>query len=257
MALDDLRATVLAFAGALVLLALACGGSLLLLDGGGTSSRPRLARTAPECLEPTACRRPSAELLAAYGDARACDGTGKRICLVPMGDVAKDLVDHLVDYYRREYDLDLRVLRPLTLQPGFDPGHPGQLEASKLWGLMRAAYPAYAQDRSVVLIGLTPVDMYLATTPQWHWAFGQAYRLGNEPAFRHGVISYFRMDPSNYGLRPDTEKRNQRLRKMMNKYVAITYYGMRMSSDPKSVLYDDIGGLDDLDRMNERIPLPR
>jgi len=85
--LDDLRATVLAFAGALVLLALAFGGSLLLLDGGGTSSRPRLARTAPGCLEPAACRRPSAELLAAYGDPRACDGTGKRTCLVPMGDV--------------------------------------------------------------------------------------------------------------------------------------------------------------------------
>lgn len=35
VALDDLRATVLAFAGALVLLALAFGGFLLLLEGRG------------------------------------------------------------------------------------------------------------------------------------------------------------------------------------------------------------------------------
>jgi len=254
--LDDPRSTVLAFAGALVAVALALGGSVLLLGDGAAAGRALSARKTPGCLDPDACRRPSPELLAAFGDPRACDGPGKRICLVPLGDVAKEIVDHLIDYYRREYDLEVRVLRPLTLQPGFEPGHAGQLEAAKLWGIMRSAYPAYAQDRNAVLIALTPIDIYLATAPQWQWAFGQAYRFGSEASFRHAVVSYYRMDPANYGLRPDPGKRNQRLRKIMNKYVAITYYGLRMSNDPRSVLYDSIGGLDDLDGVNERIPVP-
>jgi hypothetical protein len=43
---------------------------------------------------------------------------------------------------------------------------------------------------------------------------------------------------------------------MLNKYVAIMYYELPPSNDPISVTYNSIGGLPDLDRVNERIPIP-
>ncbi len=41
----------------------------------------------------------------------------------------------------------------------------------------------------------------------------------------------------------------------MNKYVALTYYGLELSDDPQSGLYRLIGGLGALDRIDERIPV--
>ena len=48
----------------------------------------------------------------------------------------------------------------------------------------------------------------------------------------------------------------ERVRKMLNKYIAIGYYGLPVSPDPYSITYDHIGGVYDLDRMDEHIPVP-
>ncbi len=48
----------------------------------------------------------------------------------------------------------------------------------------------------------------------------------------------------------------ERVRKMLNKYIAIGYYGLPVSTDPYSITYDHIGGVYDLDRMDEHIPVP-
>jgi hypothetical protein len=44
---------------------------------------------------------------------------------------------------------------------------------------------------------------------------------------------------------------------MMNKYIALTYYGLELNDDRRSVLYRQISSLGDLDRIDERIPLER
>ena len=43
----------------------------------------------------------------------------------------------------------------------------------------------------------------------------------------------------------------KRLRKAVTKDIGILYFGKDPSSDPRSVLYGDIGGIEDLDRVSE------
>ena len=205
---------------------------------------------APKCLDPTACRTPTAEFAAAYNDPTACEGTTKRICLIPLGDVPKDLVDHLVAYYKSEYNLTLHVLPAVALESGFDSRRPGQRQAAYMEQKYTAAYLDPSRDRNVTMLGLTSLDIYTAERPEWNWFFGQ---MGDG----HGVISMFRMDPLNWGEPKDDALRNKRVRTLMNKYVALGYYGLKTNNDPHSVLYQLIGGLDTLDGIDERIPVPR
>jgi hypothetical protein len=251
--------SVLLAAGTLVLVLL---GSLVLaatylMDDGGRAVTATEAHL-PRCRLADECRMASAELRRAYPDAQACDGAGARVCLVPMGDVPKDLVDAIVAHYRNEYGLPILVARPLDLRPGFD--RRSQLEESLVHRYMYDAYREYAVDRSVTLIGILPVDLYLADQ-SWEWGFG---RLRGEPRagvpgaidYRQGIISIYRMDPRNWGQPADDSLRDDRVMKMLSKYIALAYYDLPLSSDPTSVTYSNITGLGDLDRVSERIPVP-
>ena len=42
-----------------------------------------------------------------------------------------------------------------------------------------------------------------------------------------------------------------RLRKMVTKAIAILYYGKPQSNNPRSVLYNQIGGIEELDQVGE------
>ena len=176
--------------------------------------------------------------------------TGRRngLCLVPLGYVPKNLVDHLVDYYTDEYDLTLHVLPAVSLA-GHALSRPGQIEAHYLERLYSSTYAKQYRDRNVVLIGLTSLDIYTGDRPDWNWFFGYT-------GSRHAVISAFRMDPVNWRERTDDDLRNRRVRTLMNKYVAMEYYGLPLKDNRRSVLYRLIGGLDTLDGIDERIPVP-
>jgi predicted Zn-dependent protease len=251
------RQAVAAFLGGIAIMAAALGAFLAFAGTGGPdgpdgTSRPVPAtRPAgrPNCLNPAACREPTDEFEAAYSDSRACEGTALRVCLVTLGYVPKDVVDHLVAYYADEYALKLHVLPAVSLQPGFSAGRRGQLEARTLIAAYADAYPAYYNDSRVVLIGLTSIDIYTADRPQWQWFFGSS---GGGRA----IISVFRMDPTNWGLRANDDLRNRRVRTLMNKYIALNYYRLPLSDDPNSVLYGSIGSVADLDRIDEEIPVP-
>jgi hypothetical protein len=51
---------------------------------------------------------------------------------------------------------------------------------------------------------------------------------------------------------PGTALESARLRKMILKNIGIMYLGMSPKSDPHSVLYDRILGLEELDEIQER-----
>ena len=216
-------------------------GAFLIFAGEGAS---------PSCLDPNSCREATPEFAAAYNDPAACDGQEKRICLVPLGEVPKDLVDHLVAYYEDEYDLTLHVLPALDLEPGFDVLRPGQLEAKDLQNLFAAAYGRQSRDANAVLIGLTSIDIYTQNRAEWNWFFGQI------SGGRSALISVYRMDPVNWGKKRNDDLRNKRVRTLMNKYVAMGHYGLPLNDNPRSVLYRLIGSLYALDRIDERIPVP-
>jgi hypothetical protein len=99
-----------------------------------------------------------------------------------------------------------------------------------------------AGDANALVIGVTTADIYLAGVPQWSWAFGM--RQGN----RLAVVSTARME--SFGPFADLIEQ-ARLRKLLTKYVGTMYFGLPTSDDPKSVLYDNILGPADLDRMGE------
>ena len=65
------------------------------------------------------------------------------------------------------------------------------------------------------------------------------------------VVSYARMNPVIFGNLPDDELLQSRLRKMVTKNVGIMCYGLPLSPDPRSVMYGNIGGTDELDVMTE------
>lgn len=56
----------------------------------------------------------------------------------------------------------------------------------------------------------------------------------------------------NLGKRPVNEEQIlMRLRKMVTKNVGVLYFHLRQSDDPRSVLYRNVGGIQDLDYMGE------
>jgi hypothetical protein len=59
------------------------------------------------------------------------------------------------------------------------------------------------------------------------------------------------MDPAYLGITPGEELLRSRLRKMVLKNIGIMYYGLPVSRDPRSVLYGNVLGPDDLDYMSE------
>ena len=90
-------------------------------------------------------------------------------------------------------------------------------------------------------------DIYIkARRETWRYAFSLR---SNENSV--AVVSYARMDPAYLGNTPDEELLRSRLRKMVIKNIGIMYYGLPVSRDPRSVLYGNVLGLDDLDCMSE------
>ena len=273
---NDGRQAVLAFLGGVAIMAVAIGVFMMLAGDGGSGAgeraeqqpvhreqpRPRLTSLAEgdpsapplNCLAPDSCRQPTLTLLNLTGlSAKNCDGTGRRVCLVPLGEVPADLVLHLIAYYDSEYELELRVLPSVPLESGFDRDR--QLEVETLHKKLEYTYPEQFYDPDVVLIGLTYIDIYTADTPEWNWFFGGTYRAPADRLPRQALLSAFRMDPVNWGEKRDDDLRNKRVRTLMNKYIAMTYYGLALNDNPRSVLFRQIASLRALDRIDERIPV--
>lgn len=53
----------------------------------------------------------------------------------------------------------------------------------------------------------------------------------------------------------DDELTFERARKMVTRYIGLLYYGLPLSDDPESLLYDNVLGPADLDRMEEPLPV--
>lgn len=204
-----------------------------------------------------------------------CDGDGRRVCLVPLGLISTDIMLHLSAHFEEVYGLEARIMLPTGIadyvvhrnrqQPNplpvpefmrflipdisVEEDH-DQMGGVVLIEYMKAAFPEEAADPDVVLIGITPLDLYYEET-DWRWAFG-VRGLYDDPK---AVISTFRMNPEAYGGDYDEELLHSRARKMTTKYVGLLYYGLSESSDPDSALYDHLYSLRELDRVDDLLPL--
>jgi predicted Zn-dependent protease len=118
------------------------------------------------------------------------------------------------------------------------------LIAEELISQIKQRYPKEADSPGTVLTGLTDGDMYIRSND---WQFAFSYRDGG----RLGVISAARMDPQRFQERADPELLKSRVRKMLTKGIGIMYFNRTPSDDPRSMLYGNILGLEELDAMGE------
>ncbi|HEU4758769.1 MAG TPA: hypothetical protein VFT91_02190, partial [Dehalococcoidia bacterium] len=214
------------------------------LLAGDTFHEPPCAESdLPPCLEA------QVQLQAIASD--SCAGSDKRVCLVPLGQVSPALVEHLVDHYTDRYGLAVQVLTPSDIPR--DMVHPGrqQIDAATLIEYMGAVFPDAYSDPKAVLIGLTPLDLYDQTS---HFRF--VFGIKGTPAEPQAVVSTFRMNPETYRERANEDLLFSRARKLVSKYIGLLYYGLPPSDDPRSPMFDAILGLDDLDHMQEPLPVP-
>ena len=170
-----------------------------------------------------------------------------QLYFVAVGDVPRDLLDHLIVTFQSRFGLALTILMPMTFdEAAYDPGR-RQMVAEDIISAIRRRHLKLARDPHARVICITPFDMYTQSMRD-EWVFSFSRRSQDR---RFGIVSYARMDPAHLGDPPDENLLRTRLRKMITRNIGIMYYGLPTSSDPRSALYRDILGVDDLDRMTE------
>jgi predicted Zn-dependent protease len=174
-------------------------------------------------------------------DKQKLRGSGK-IYFVPLGDFSPAKVEALVAYYRDKYGISAGTLPAVPLSPSAVDSERRQLVAEAVIELIKAANPDLVKDPKSILIGLTSEDMYIS---QYSWQFTFSWRQEE----RYAVVSDARMSISSRGT-PAGAAMN-RLRKMVTKNIGILYYRLPQSDDPRSVLYKNVGGIQELDYMGE------
>jgi predicted Zn-dependent protease len=170
-------------------------------------------------------------------------GSGK-IYLVPIGDTTPLISASLLQYYRGKYGLTLDVLPSIPVPEWARDEARHQVVAEELIEAMRRAYPQQAATTDSILIGVTDEDIYIA---ELDWEFAFNFRQAHQTA----VISTARLDPVHYGRPAAPEVLETRLRKLLNKNIGISFFGLNLSSDPGSVLYDEVWNMGTLDAMGE------
>jgi hypothetical protein len=164
------------------------------------------------------------------------------VYLVPLDGVSPDEVATVAAFFRARYGITIVELPATSIATAVNL-HRGQVNIDSAFLPLASAFPEASGARAI-LIGITARDAYLNERPDWAWAFG-----GRRGDHRMALISTFRMgsaaQPASMALR------DIRLRKMIGRYIGAMYYGLSFVSDPRSLMYEDVLGTDDLDRMAE------
>lgn len=103
-------------------------------------------------------------------------------------------------------------------------------------------FPKQVSEPSSTVIGFTGAGMRLDSRPEWTWAFG----------LRDGNVGIISSDTMEIGTNVGASLYRARLRKMTGRYLGRLSLGLQFNADPMSMLYTDLLGVDDLDRMQER-----
>ena len=171
--------------------------------------------------------------------------TGKeKLYLIPLSTFSTASLNRLVTYYKEKTGIEAIASQPLPLRLAALDNRRQQLVAEEVIEFMKRSYPKLAADPNAILIALTDEDMYIRKK-NWQYAF--SYRAQG----RFAVVSSARMNPVNFGAPADNDLLDRRIRKMVLKNIGILYYQYPTNHDPKSVLYSDVLGVEDLDKMGE------
>jgi predicted Zn-dependent protease len=168
-----------------------------------------------------------------------------KIYFVPIGNASGSEIDGLVVHYRQKFRLESTILPALTPGPHeIDPNR-HQLIAENVVTLMYRTYSRHVANGSSILIGVTSDDMY-PLGQNWQFCFGW-----REQQIRSAVVSTARMNLHYEGEPASEANETSRLQKVVTKDIGITYYNLPPSDNPRSVLFNGILGIQELDRASE------
>jgi predicted Zn-dependent protease len=169
----------------------------------------------------------------------------RTVYFVPIGEVPAGVIEELVGYYKEKFGIEIKVLPALRIVPGDIDESRQQLIAENLITSMLGSHPEYAGNSSAILIGITAYDIY---PRQYGWRFVFGWREGQRNA---AVASTARLGLHYYGEPPDEATPLKRLHKVITKDLGILLFGKSPSNNPRSVLYDGIGGIQELDGVSD------
>ncbi|MDH5641013.1 MAG: M48 family metalloprotease [Nitrospira sp.] len=192
------------------------------------------------------------EHLAPIASNRANTGT---LYLVPIGEFPMATLSKLEAHYTNAWHIPVNSLAPLPLDESLWDRSRGQLIAEGVIERLKHQFPGSTGGTDVI-IGVTAHDMYRKHT-------SRQYAFSHRDGGRFAVVSSARMHPRTLPLhlphgswlsldQRDEDLAQCRLIKMVGKNIGVLYYRLPMSNDSTSLLYENIGGPDDLDRIVER-----
>lgn len=186
----------------------------------------------------------AAELVADGGLSETRDRGKETLYFVPLDKFSTASLTKLVNACKQKTGIDVIVTQPVPFALSTVNKQREQVIAEEAITLIKLRYPKIAADPNAIVIGLTDEDLYVRKE-SWQYAF--SYRKEG----RFAVISSARMNPVNLGAPANEPLVESRLRKMVLKNIGVLYYLMPLNHDPQSVLYEDVGAVEDLDKMGE------
>jgi predicted Zn-dependent protease len=175
-----------------------------------------------------------------------CSGCKKpgKVYFVPIGDAPTAEINDLVNHYHEKFGIVAEVLPPIKpFENDYDRARQQYIAEGLVQTMLRMS--DYRMSPSDVLIGITADDIY-PRSRDWQFCFG--YRFGEQ---RAAVVSTARMS-LHYAGQPQAEANlRQRLRKVVTKDIGILYFGKPDSDNPRSVMYKNILGIQELDLVSE------
>jgi tetratricopeptide (TPR) repeat protein len=167
-----------------------------------------------------------------------------KLYFVPLNNFPAASLTRLVNSCKQRTGIEVIVMQPVPFTLSTINKQRQQVDFDEAVTLIKKRYPKLAADPNAIVIGLTDEDMYVRKE-KWQYAFAYP-REG-----RFAIVSSSRMNPVNIGGEADEALLDSRLRKMVLKEIGVLYYQYPPNHNPQSVLYDQIEGVEDFDKMGE------
>jgi predicted Zn-dependent protease len=169
------------------------------------------------------------------------------VYIVGLDEFPERTLTRLQAFFREEHGIEVGILPSITVdESAYDPVR-RQLVGDRLIESVDANRGAH-RDR--VVIALTEYDIMTLDRPDWGFVFSL-----RDDATGVAVVSVARMDPRNFGERPNGGLLFDRASKMVAKNIGVMYLGLPMSEDPRSVMYNQLYSVDALDTIADDFEL--
>jgi tetratricopeptide (TPR) repeat protein len=169
----------------------------------------------------------------------------EKLYFVPLNNYPAASITKLVNFCKEKFGVQAVVTEPVPFALTTVDKNRQQVIAEEAVELIKQKNRALVADPNAVVIGLTDQDMYMRTKKDFQYSF---YYWRQR---RFGIVSSARLNPVNLGDAANDVLTEARLRKMVLKNIGVLFYLYPTNYDPKSVLYDDVNGVGDIDKMSE------